>query len=201
MSGNNIALENIVYPTKKGMAKGTYVFKVHNYSCSTCQKGFTAEIEVNGELHQYAVNTQIRGNQTIEVARMDVDTHGNVTITDTLTSQFSSKEVWGIQTQQFHKVNMIVTSPNHWEGSAVGNKHLFFVLDNCKNPDPTRGFYNEFLKAELEQHRKVLEILGSQTKVESADEQLAGLGFSSTINNNLIVRVSGNFTRKLNITF
>jgi dTDP-4-dehydrorhamnose 3,5-epimerase-like enzyme len=91
-------------------------------------------------------------------------------------------------------------SPNHWDGQPVGNKHYFFMIDGCQNNGTARGFFNEFLKEELNQHRKVLEMVGSKMKI-SGDEQLSGLGFSSTAKNTLVCRVKGSFTRTLKIVF
>ena len=80
-------------------------------------------------------------------------------------------------------------SPNYWDGQTIGNKHYFFMLDGCSNPDAVRGFYNEFLSEELRPHRKVFEALSSSMKCTPAKEQLSGLGFSSTIRNELFVKV------------
>ena len=64
------------------------------------------------------------------------------------------------------------------------------MIDGCKNPDPVRGFFNEYLRADLERnHRRVFEALGSKAKTEYSDEQLSGLGFSTTSRNNVIVKV------------
>ena len=96
----------------------------------------------------------------------------------------------GYQTEQFIKVNTVMYSPNHWDGQAVGNKHWFFVLDGCRNDEPTRGIYNEYLKGELDKHRKVFEVLGSKTMCQPTDDQLSGLGFSSTRGDSVIVQVT-----------
>jgi hypothetical protein len=50
-------------------------------------------------------------------------------------------------------------------------------------------------------HRKVFEMIGSKTRAAYSDQQLAGLGFSSTLRNEVIVRVSGSFNRILKIKF
>lgn len=38
----------------------------------------------------------------------------------------------------------------------------------------------DLIKSELDQHRKVLELVGSRTPVKDTPHQLSGLGFSST---------------------
>lgn len=82
--------------------------------------------------------------------------------------------------------------------NKTGNKHYFFMLDGCSNPDAVRGFYNEFLSEELRPHRKVFEALSSSMKCIPAKEQLSGLGFSSTIRNELFVKIDN---RPYKITF
>jgi hypothetical protein len=82
-----------------------------------------------------------------------------------------------------------------------GNKHYFFILDGCKQPGTVRGFYNEFLTDKLRDHRKVFEVLGNKMRVEESDEQLTGLGFSSTVRASIHCRVSGSFNRNLKINF
>lgn len=64
-----------------------------------------------------------------------------------------------------------------------------------------RGFYNEFLRSDLDQHRKVIEMVGARMKNEESERQLSGLGFSSTQRNSLLCRVSGSFARIIKILF
>ena len=105
-------------------------------------------------------------------------------------TSFKSTNEWGIDTMKFQKVSCIMFSPNHWEGNSIGNKHVFFMLENCKNPDPVRGFFNEYLRTDLERdHKRVFEAIGSMSKTEYNDSQLSGLGFSSTNRSEMIVKV------------
>jgi hypothetical protein len=118
-----------------------------------------------------------------------------------ISTQSAIKEEWGITTNKFHKVSAIMRSPNYWGNNKIGNKHLFFVLNDVKNPTPARGLFNEMLKNELNEHRKVFEILGNKLVVPYADRQVSGLGFSDTQRNNLVVKVHSKFTRTINIEF
>ena len=88
--------------------------------------------------------------------------------------------VWGISTETFVPVSTVLLSPNHWHGQAIGNKHYLFVLEGCASDEPARGIYNEYLIPALDKHRKVFELVGAKTKVAPSDDQLSGLGFSST---------------------
>ena len=93
-------------------------------------------------------------------------------------------------------------SPNYWDENAVGNKHWFFILEGCKNDLPARGIYNEFLNSKFETHRKVFEVLGDRTKCQPTDDQLSGVGFSSTKGDSVIVKVlTSKGTQQYNINF
>lgn len=92
-------------------------------------------------------------------------------------------------------------SPNHWDNINIGNKHYFFILEGCQNPDPIRGFFNEFLKEELTEHRRVFEALGSRMEIPYSENQLSGIGFSSTVRNSVICKVTGAFERVIKINF
>lgn len=88
-------------------------------------------------------------------------------------------EHWGIKTLTPIPVKAVMKSPNHWAGE-VGNLHWMFLLDGALNPNPVRGFYNEFLRSDLEKHRKVLDLAGSKSLVQLKQGDLCGAGFSST---------------------
>lgn len=49
------------------------------------------------------------------------------------------------------------------------------MLDDCKNPEPVRGFFNEYLNSELTPHRKVFEVLADKMKTPYQEHQLSGL--------------------------
>lgn len=200
-SNGGVAVENITYPSKERMKPGTYKFYVNQYSFRNSQ-GFKAEVEVNGEIHSYEYNSPVRGN--VQVAEVVLDHDGNFKVIDKLPGNCVtiSKDVWGIKTLQFTPVSVVCYSPNYWdEQKGIGHQHLFFMLKDCINPEEPNGYYNEFLKPELEQHRRVFEALGSKAHVKDVDDQLSGVGFSLTKRNDLIIKVKGATERVLKVKF
>jgi hypothetical protein len=193
--------ENIVYADWKRMKKGAYKLFVHQWSQrETVNVGFDAEVDIQGTVHHFSYAKALRTGERVVVAELLVSDEG-VKIVPKLEASTSAKEVWNIKTQSFVPVQALMLSPNFWDGNGIGNKHFFFMLDGCKNDGQARGFYNEFLKSELEPHRKTMEIVGSKMRVEQADNQLSGVGFSSTQRNFVMCKVEGAFTRTLKVTF
>lgn len=172
-------VENLAWTNPRD---GLYSIIVHQYlRMETCDPGFVIEVENNGSISQYSYKKPVTGmvpaitfkvkNGKIVELNMGADVGG----------QGMSKQNWGLATETFVPVQTILNSPNYWDGSSMtGNKHIFFILQGCLNDEPTRGIYNEFLRSDLEEHRKVFEVLGNKTKCPVVPEQLSGLGFSST---------------------
>lgn len=160
--------------------------------------GFTLEIECGGEVQQLSYEKAVAGTQEcIEFTMHNGAMQDFKVVNKELKHQGLAQVVWGVQTETFTPVSTVMLSPNFWDGRAIGNKHWFFLLEGCANPNAARGIYNEFLRADLEPHRKVFEVLGSKTKCQTASEQLSGLGFSSTIRESVTVRAIGQTINKL----
>lgn len=197
----NNPVENIIWADENKIDEGIYKIVVNQYSQRmTDRVGFVVEMEFKGQLYTFNYPKALRTG-SVEVMTFKYSRANGVEIINSIGHTKQSQEVWGINTEQFQKVRMVLNSPNHWDGEKTGNKHVFFVLEGCKNPDSTRGLYNEYLSDSLNKHRKVFEVLGSKLKVTASDEQLSGVGFSSTQRNHVFVKVTGSFTRTLKVLF
>ena len=183
------------------MIPGIYEFFVHQYNGMTTD-GFRAEIEFDGQIHSFDYHKPTKCNQKIKVAQVILHQNGTFTIKELLPSSVSSREVWGLQTNQFVPVSVICYSPNYWdEQKGIGHKHYMFILKGCVNPEMPNGMFNEYLKEELMQHKRVFEALGSKCHVEDCDDQLSGIGFSSTKRAEMIVKVKGQTERVMKVKF
>lgn len=198
---NNIAVENITWSNEKAMNEGEYFFKVHCFSYRGGRGGFRAEIECNGKVYSYNYPQPMRQNERISVARVSWSRKDGLKIIESLPAEASiSKEVWGIKTHTFTPVTMCMFSPNYWD-DKTGHRHLFFILEGCKNDTLPNGFFNEFLIEDLMSHKRVFEALGSKMKVDPSEQQLSGLGFSLTQSNSVMVKVEGHTSRFIKINF
>lgn len=196
-------VENIIWVDERKMLEGNYTVYVNNFCCrESVDTGFTLEIEYNGEVRQFVYDKPVKHKKNVMVAEITYSKSKGIQIRELIPSTSNSSiGIWNIDTNKFHKVNVMMMSPNYWDEQGIGNKHYFFMLDDCKNPEPVRGFFNEYLNSELTPHRKVFEVLADKMKTPYQEHQLSGLGFSSTMRNSVIVKVDGTFSRTLKVNF
>lgn len=198
-SRDKVAVENITWPDIKKMKEGEYSFYVNCFASRGGKTGFRAEIEFDGNIYSFNYDKPLHGGQNVAVAKVTLK-DGKFSIKELLPSSTSTREIWGVNSNQFVPVSVAMCSPNYWdEQTGNGNRHYFFMLKDCVNPEKPNGFYNEFLKADLLQHKRVFEALGSQMAVQSVDDQLSGVGFSETQHNSFIVKVQGATERVLKV--
>lgn len=194
-------VENLSW-TSGRLRNGTYKIWVNQFSKrENTNLGFELELEFRGLVHQFSYSKAVSGDvQCLELTF--VGDSVEVKVAPGLVGGSIPTTKWGLTTEQLVPVDLLMLSPNHWDGQTQGNKHWFFILKDCKNPDSVRGLYNEFLRATLDKHRKVFEVLGAKTKCPSVDEQLSGVGFSSTRGDTVTAVVKGNGINKAyNIVF
>jgi len=191
-SPSQVAVENITWTHQDWMPEGEYAFYVHTYSHRGGRSGFDAEVEFNGQVFEFAYHKDLPHGNKVLVARVRYSKRDGFKLIESLPTTTSTRTVWGLQTNQFQPVSVVMFSPNDWDGQqGVGNKHHFFMLAGCQNDTQPNGFFNEYLREAFTPHRKVFEALGSKMRVDPAEDQLSGLGFSSTKRDSLIVKVDG----------
>lgn len=197
-------VENIFYGNRHKMTEGTYELFVNQFNYrESIDVGFEVEIDYLGDIRRFAYEKPLRQKENVTVAKFKYTHAKGIEIIESLSESSSSKTVWGLKTQDFHKVNVLMLSPNYWHGTieaeGIGNKHYFFMLADCVNDGQARGFFNEFLRSDLDKHRKVIEMVGAKMKTGESKDQLSGLGFSDTKRAEILVRVKGTFIRMLRV--
>ena len=199
-------VENITYTDLRKMPVGAYKVYVVNYDGRGFKNTFFIEIETAEGITKLQLNN-MSGLNKMNVADIALNGDGRFEIKvdknmEVISSETISTELWGLETNKFHQVDMACLSPNYWGENNVGNKHFFFMLKDCKAEGAIRGFHNENLVPELRDHRKVFEVLADTIMIEPSEaNQLSGLGFNATVRDEMIVKLSGNFKRVLKVKF
>lgn len=186
-------VENIFFGRDRPV-DGTYKVSVHQFfKRENKDVGFDLEFEFLGQVQQFHYAKGLTQSVKVPCLTLQVwnGAIANFELGDGLVGGSVPTEKWGLTTGQLVPVDTLMFSPNHWDDQATGNKHWFFFLKGCHNPNPVRGIYNEFLRSSLDQHRKVFEVLGSKTKCPPTDDQLSGVGFSSARGDKVVAVVNG----------
>jgi len=196
--GSKMAVENITWTDLNQMQDGKYVLSINQYS-DRGSKGFISEVAFGDETYTYNYDKRVTGD--VKVATVTLK-NGQFSIEHHLSvAESVTKDLYGLETNKFHKVNLICLPPNHWGENKVGNKHYMFMLEGCKSPTSIRSWHTEDLKDELLQHKRVLEVLALTAQIPSTDKQLSGVGFNATVRAEVIVKLSGSHRRVVKIQF
>ena len=196
--------ENIVYPNRIAMQPGEYEVRVNNYTRRSDGVGFKMHIEICGVTHEIEYDKPLRSDEWVSVAKLTVGSEHNVTVEfgKAIQSAVRPKRLWGIDTHQFHNVQLVFNSPNYWVDKPRGLQHTFFVLSGATPDEPVRAFFNEYLTPELHEHRKTLEIVGATTQLQPGSNATAGVGFVTDSKRSALLRVSSGYTQHIyNVTF
>lgn len=172
---------------------GGYKVMVHNFNKrESVDVGFELEVQDASGVRNYTYAFAVKDRELLNALYVNY-TNGVAMVRTMpgLKEGTASQVKWDVSTESFTKVQTMLYSPNFWDGNSIGNQHYFFILAGCKNPNPVRGIYSEYLSNDMQEHRKVFELIGDKTKapVVDADLQLSGVGFSSTRKDTVMVRV------------
>jgi hypothetical protein len=195
-------VENIIFNNAFKMPEGVYTVRVNQFSRrETKDSGYTVQIECRGEIAEFHKGlSPSTSGATDTVVSFTYSKEEGIKFPEGTQSKLAVKEKWGLKTNGFVKVNQIMLSPNHW-GTAVGNKHYMFMLENCISDEAPIPFFNEFLNNTFVENRKTFEMLAGKFPVEASQDQLSGVGFSETLPAEVVLRVTGKFKRLLKIKF
>lgn len=184
-----LGVENITWSAVSEMKDGDYHINVHNYDRGT-NTGFKLEIEILGKVYNFSKSGNIKGPTSAAI----ITKKGNdFTVKGLIDELTTKRNEWGIETGEFHKVNLVSASPNYWGENAVGKKQYFFFIEGCASDRPIKPFHPDQLKGDLKPARKVLEVLSHITQIPPSDDptQLAGLGFNATVRDEVKLKVDG----------
>ena len=197
-----IPVENTTFPSIEKLKEGIYTFKIHNWDFrNPTTGGFKAEIAFDGQVYRFIRREPLQHKEWITLAKLKLK-NGHFEIIEMMENDTTPIEIWGLKTNQFVPVSAISYSPNYFdEQEGIGHRHLFFFLKDCVNTEEPNGYYNEFLKNELAEHKRVFEALGAKCHVEDTEDQLSGIGFSMTKRAELIVKVKGATERIMKVKF
>lgn len=185
-------VENIRFANSA--SNGRYKFIVHNYTDRNGMKNpFKVELDINGEIYTYEHDGYLAAKEQITVFEFDY-VAGNVKMITDLHQSVGGRDIWGIESKTFAKVQAIIDSPNLWgeRKHTESGEHTFFILEGAKDESQGKGkgFFVETLTSDLRQIRKVLNAYAKSTPIEGIDEgNVFGLGFSKDGDWNAVLRV------------
>jgi hypothetical protein len=199
-------IENTRWP-RGTAAAGRYLVYVENYRFHEHRQDatpFRVELEVNGEVLHFDGYTEAGRTSTssrvivadLHYNRMTsgVELAGALLTKTKLRRAATDANSWNMTPGAMVKVNAIVPSPNLWGDKPLAHhgRHLFFVLDGCRDlgEGRGRGFFTEMLKSELHQARSTIEAYNAGAVIADGDKaDVCGLGMSDKAPWDLVLRV------------
>lgn len=193
-------VENIIFTNKSQMAEGNYELMINQFLRRECSNvGYDIQIECQGQVTDIHFDKSPRDTESI--VRFNYTKANGIEFQTRVDNKLSTKEVWGLKTNQFVKVKQLLLSPNHWSGNPIGNKHFMFMLEDCISDEEPKPFFNEFLNGRFTENRKVFEVMADKFKVAPSQDQISGIGFSETMPGEVTLRIESTIKRMLKIKF
>lgn len=200
-------VENIAYSTTSKPLNGEYKLTIHNYDKrgTVNRKGFKIEIQdATGKLYSYKYNKTVRDSESVDVCTF-IYQDGEITSIKSNPQLQACNEnsidgnLWNLETNKLHEVTAVTWSPNYWQDNC-GNKHLFLFIKDLRNNEPVKAIFNEYINPEYikGKNKKVFGYIGGNLMVAPTEDQLAGLGFSTTIRNSFICAITTKENKKQN---
>lgn len=198
-------VENIVIKRLDRAYDGRYAVEVNNYTRRSGKQDFNVELEVNGKLQVFSFKGSLHGLMPVISFEVKNGVVGEVRIAHQRIIPGAASTVGNLEGATWVPVEYIMDSPNCW-GAVPGKHgiaHLFFMLEGMKTEEPVRAYFNEYLRADLQEHRKVFEVLGASGAMleTKGQRQLTGLGFNKQQGGTVTLRAVGNTTRTYNVSF
>lgn len=190
-------VENLSWSAAR-LIQGDYKVFVHQYrKRESLDVGFDIEFalrDIRDKTFTKRYRRAVANNEQIDVCAFRVAYLGRDKVVSHLSwgagmedSEAGGSSKWGVRLGELVPVSAVLHSPNHWGADATGAKHTFFILQGACNPDPVRSIYNEYLRRELYEHRKVFEAIGDMSKAPFDKDQLSGVGFTAARDHRVVV--------------
>ena len=179
-------VENVRW-SKGSAPRGKYEVVIHNF-CNRCNDAvpFKLEVQIGEEVFTFEDTVQSSSHlNKVFVFEYSPNTpvkviygSGKVFVAPT------NGKVWGLTPSTYVNVTGITLSPNYWQDEPLRHtgKHLFFLLEGCKDSNSTlgRGLFTEHLKAEFRPIRSTLEAHMARVKLKEVPTPACGVGINTT---------------------
>lgn len=178
-------VENVRW--SKGTApRGQYKVVIHNF-CNRCRTSvpFKLEVQIGEEVFTFEGRV-MSSSCPNEVFTFEYTPNKPVKVLSASGQRavIADGKVWGLTPNTYVNVTGITLSPNYWQDEPLRHigKHLFFLLEGCKDSNSTlgRGLFTEHLKAEFRPIRSTLEAHMARVKLKEVPAPACGVGINTT---------------------